>query len=214
MKKVLLILALAAFPLSAEETSLRSREVFRYGCANELGRREVTLFGNGTVRLLDGPLGKESMGLAELNPDEMTGALNRLAAEDLSDVRFLPVGVVGAWIERCEVMRQLPGKPAETWKFGRYDSLPLNLSRLVHIADDLAAKVDDLRGVEELPGDYEPRLGDTLKRKDGQRFRIVRFTADNKGVELQGVEFPFVLFVLRDEMKREFVALLARSRNG
>src|SRR3954466_15974959 len=90
----------AALPLQAAEDP-RSFEVLRYECASELGRREVTLFLNGTVRLRDGEPGKEAMGLAELNPDELDGAVNRLAEEDLSESRRLPSGVEGQWVEKC-----------------------------------------------------------------------------------------------------------------
>jgi hypothetical protein len=187
-------------------------EVLRYGCANELGHREVTLFRNGTVRLLDGPPGKESMGLAELSPEELDGALSRLRDEDLSAARHLPKGIEGPFIEKCELRLQLPDRTPEVYRFGRYDTLPLNLSRVVRVADDLAAEVEELLGVEELPVDYEPRQYDVLKRKDGQRYRIVRFTSDDKAVELQGVDQPILLFVLREEMRKEFVAVVSRGQ--
>jgi hypothetical protein len=213
--KVWLLALLLAFPLRAD-VSDRSVEVLRYGCANELGHREVTLFRNGTVRLLDGPPGKEWMGLAELGPDELTGALNRLRDEDLSESHHLPKGIDGPYIERCELYlllpEQLPEQQPEVFRFNHYDALPLNLSRVVRVALDLEKKVEDLKGVEELPPDYEPRPFDVLKRRDGQRYRILRFTPDNKGVELQGLDQPMVLFVLKEQMRREFVALLSRRQ--
>lgn len=209
----LLSLGLLALPLGAEqELSDRAVEVLRYGCANELGHREVTLFRNGTVRLLDGPPGKEWMGLAELSPEELTGALNRLHGEDLSEAKNLQKGIDGPFIEKCELHLLLDGRRPEVYRFGRYDSLPLNLSRVLRIAEDLEAEVEELRGLEELPVAYVPRQYDVLKRKDGQRYRIMRFTADDKGVELQGVDQPIFLIVLREEMWKEFVAVLERGQ--
>jgi hypothetical protein len=202
---------LIALPLAAE-VSDRSAEVLRYGCANELGHREVTLFLNGTVRLLDGPPGQEWMGLAELNPDELTAALNRLRDEDLSEAHHYPKGVEGPYIERCELHLQLPEQKSNVFRFSHYDALPLNLSRVLQVALDLEKKVEDLKGAEELPPDYEPRQYDVLKRRDGQRYRILRFTSDKKGVELQGLDQPMVLFVLKEQMRREFVALLSRRK--
>lgn len=199
-----------AIPLGAAESD-RAVEVLRYGCANELGHREVTLFQNGTVRLIDGPPGQEWMGLSELSPEELDGAMNRLAAEDLSETRrHMPSSVSGPYIERCELHLLLPGQKPQVFRFTHYDALPLNLSRVLQVAKDMEAKVEDLRGKEELPPDYVARRHDVLKRRDGQRFRIIRFTPDNKAVELQGLDEPLYIFVLREEMHKEFVALLSR----
>jgi hypothetical protein len=201
-----------ALPLGAAESD-RAVELLRYGCANELGHREVTLFLNGTVRLLDGPPGKELMGLEELSPEELDGALNRLKAEDLSETqRHMPTSVTGPYIERCELHLLLPERKPQAFRFTHYDALPLSLSRILQVAKDMEAKVEDLRGVEVLSPDYVAQQYDVLKRHDGMRYRIVRFTPDNKGVELQGIDQPLYLFVLREEMHKEFVALLSRGK--
>jgi hypothetical protein len=221
---VLLSLLLTALPpglLAAAEpppatsalsaTSDRSIEVLRYGCASELGRREVTLFANGTVRLREGAPGEDWMGLAELNPDELTGAIHRLEEEDLGEIGQLPSGVEGTWVERCTFSLQLAGRKLQLFRFGRYDTLPLALSRVIRVAEDVAAKVLDVRGNEELPPDYEPRPMDILKRRDGEHFRVLGFTADKLGVELEGVNIPLSVYVPRADMKREFVALIERK---
>ena len=212
MRRCLCLLILFALPLAAQRESDRTVEVLRYGCANEVGHREITLFRNGTVRLFDGPPGEELMGLAELSPEELTGALNRLQGEDLSEARNLHKGIDGPFIEQCELHLLLPDRKPEVYHFGRYDALPLNLSRVLRVAEDLAAKVDDLKGVEELPVSYVPREYDVLKRRDGQRYRIIRFTADNNGVELQGIDQPIFLIVLKEEIRKEFVAIVSRER--
>src|SRR5260370_4627123 len=149
----------------------RSIEVLRFDCASRLGRREVTLFGSGTIRLRDGPIGKEWMGLAELGPDELQGTVRRLAEEDLSDASHLPQGVVGEWVEKCDLVLDLPGRKRLKFFYGRYDTLPLSLFRVQSVAEELAAKVGLLRDVELLPEHYEPRLGDVLQRTDGMRYR-------------------------------------------
>ncbi|HET9226081.1 MAG TPA: hypothetical protein VFR31_05410 [Thermoanaerobaculia bacterium] len=210
MHRCLWLLLLVALPVQARESD-RTVEVVRYGCANEVGHREVTLFRNGTVRLFDGPPGEELMGLAELSPDELTAFLNRLGAEDLSEARHMHKGIEGPFIEKCELHLQLPDQKPEVFRFGRYDALPLNLSRLLRVIEDIAAMVEDLKGVEELPVAYVPRVYDVLKRKDGQRYKIMRFTSDDKGVELLGIDQPIFLIVLREEMRKEFVALLSRE---
>jgi hypothetical protein len=195
---------------TAGAVSDRSTEIVRHSCENELGRREVTLFGNGTVRLRDGAPGEELMGLAELDPGEMEGFLNRLRQEDLSEVGRLPDGVEGQWIERCTLTLNLPGGTDQVFRFRRYDSLPLSLSRVLRIVEDLAAEVQDLKGDEQLPVNYEPKPLDILKRRDGELFRIVGFTSDKRGVELEGIDQPLAIYVMVDEMRREFVALIER----
>ena len=192
--------------------SNRSIEVLRLDCASRLGRREVTLFGNGTIRLRDGPIGKEWMGLAELGPDELQGTLRRLGEEDLSDASHLPQGVVGEWVEKCDLVLALPGRKREKFFYGRYDTLPLGLFRVQRVAEELAAKVALLRDVEALPEHYEPRLGDVLKRTDGMRYRVANFTSDRKGIELDGLDQPLHLIVLKEQMRMEFVGIVSRER--
>lgn len=205
------VLLLTALPALAQEPSDRVVELLRYECANELGRREVTLFGNGTIRLRDGEIGKESMGLTELGPRELEGYLNRLKEVDLSHVGRLDRGVEGSWIERCDLILQLPGGALQIFHFGRYDSLPHDLSRVLRIAEELDTKVRDIKKLaDELPVDYDPRPGDVLRRTDGELYRIITFTMDKRGIELEGVRTPITLFVLRDRVRREFVELVSR----
>lgn len=199
-------------PSAKPRPSDRSTEIVRLDCESDLGRREVTLFGNGTVRLREGlkEHKEQGLGLAELNPDELAGALARLVEEDLSEVRRLPSGVEGTWVESCLLELALPGVPERSFRFGRYDTLPLPLSRVLRVVEDLAAEVQDLHGSTELPPDYQPLPGDVLRRVDGQLFEIYAYTTDNRGVELWGVDQPITLYVPVTELRREFVALLTR----
>jgi hypothetical protein len=211
-RDLLLFLGLLLLPasLAAGAPDERSVQVVHLDCQSPIGRREVTLFGNGTVRVREGERGKEAMGLAELRPEELSGALARLAQENLSEIDRLPGGVEGEWVERCELALALAGRPVRSFRFGRYDTLPLPLSRVLRVVEDVAAKVGDVKGKEHLPEGYDPHPGDVLKRTDGQLFEVVSFTADDKGVELWGVDQPLTLYVLRVEMAREFVALVSR----
>jgi hypothetical protein len=188
----------------------RGFEVVRYDCASELGRREVTLFLNGTVRLRDGVPGKEAMGLAELNPDELDGAVHRLADENLSEARHLPSGVSGPWIERCTLALHLPDRPIQVFHFSHYDTLPLAVSRIVRVVEDVAAKVPALKGNEELPVHYEPQVGDILKRIDGNLYAVHNVSEDKQGIELQGVIQPLTIYIRKDHLRLEFVALVKR----
>lgn len=198
-------------PAETATPSNRSQEVLRLDCANRLGRREVTLFGNGTIRLRDGPVGKEWMGLAELNPDELQGTLRRLEQEDLADATDMPAGVAGDWVEKCDLVLELVGRKRQKVFFGRYDPQPLSLAHVLRVAEELSAKVQVLRDAEQLPEHYEPRFGDILKRADGNRYRVVNFTSDKRGVELDGIDQPLYLIVLKEQMRLEFVALVSRA---
>lgn len=205
------ILLLAALPVRAAEDD-RSTEILRYECRTDVARRETTLFANGTVRLRKGQIGNEKMGLAELAPDKLEGFVNRLAAEDLSEAKSPDKGPEGAWVERCELRLQLPGKDLQTYRFGQYDPLPLNLSHVVRIAQELEKKVTIIKEADDLPADYEPRPGDVLRHTgDGNRYRVVSFTSDNKGVELEGIDQPIELYIPKDQIRKKFTALLSRE---
>jgi hypothetical protein len=210
---LILPLVLAPLPALAQGGDNRSIEIVRYDCTTDTTRREVTLFANGTVRLREGWIGNEWMGLTELGPDELQGFLNRLAGEDLSQSRNPERGVEGAWIERCELRLRLSGKPLQTYRFGHYDPLPLNLSRVVSIAQELVEKVPITKDKDALPAGYDPRPGDVVKRVgDGALFRVIAFTGDGKGVELQGVDLPLQVFVPRDQIRNNFTELVSRDR--
>jgi hypothetical protein len=209
MQTLLLFLSLLT---ARPEDDPRAFELLRYECANDLGRREVTLFLNGTVRLRDGEPGKELMGLGELNPDELEGAVNRLAGEDLSEARRLPSGVDGQWVEKCMLALHLPEKEIQVFHFGRYDTLPLNLSRVVRVAEDMAKRVPDLKGDEQLPVAYKPRVGDVLKRIDGNLFRVHSISDDKQGLEMQGTVQPLTVYIRVDQLRLEFVTVVSRDR--
>jgi hypothetical protein len=207
---VVTILLLAALPVRADD---RSTEILRYECRNDVARRETTLFANGTVRLRKGQIGNEWMGLTELAPDKLEGFLNRLAAEDLSEMKSPEKGPQGAWVDRCELRLQLPGKDLQTYQFGQYDPLPLNLSHVVRIAQELEKKVPIVKEKDDLPANYEPRPGDVLRLMgNGNRFRIVAFTSDNKGIELEGIDQPIELYIPRDQIRKKFTTLLSREK--
>lgn len=203
------ILLLAALPAQGDD---RSTEVLRYECRTDVARRETTLFANGTIRLRKGQIGNDKMGLAELAPDKLQGFINRLAGEDLSESKSPDKGPEGAWIEHCELRLQLPGKDLQTFQFGQYDPLPLNLSHVVRIAQELEKKVLIVTEADDLPAGYEPRRGDVLRHAgDGNRFRIIDFTSDEKGIELEGIDQPIELYIPKDQIRKKFTALLSRE---
>lgn len=187
-------------------------EVIRLDCASELGRREVTLFANGTIRLREGPEAEELMGLAEVGPSEYQAFVERLKGEDLSEVQRLPSGIDGQWIEKCMLSMALPDQASRIYHFGRYDTLPLPLSRVLAVVQDVAAKVTVLEGTKRLPDDYQPRLFDVLERVDGNQYRVTGFSVDGKGIELQGVFQPVVVYMPIEQIRTEFRDLVSRRR--
>jgi hypothetical protein len=195
-----------AIPCAAVDD--RSLEIVRYDCLTDTTRHEITLFGNGTVRVRDGLIKHEWMGLAELGPDELQGFVNRLSEEDLAESVSPEKGVDGNWVERCELRLQLPDKGLRTFHFGHYDPLGLTLSRVVRIAQELGEKVQLTTDAAALPVDYVPEVGDVLKRVgDGARFRIVSFTSDMKGIEFQGIDVPLVMYIPKDQVRQQFTIL-------
>lgn len=203
--------AVAAAAAGAEEPDLRGVELLDYDCRSDLGRRTVTLFANGTLRLRQGFVGEEDLFLVELGPEEVEAYRRRLAAEDLSETDRGSSSVGGDWVDRCSLELDLAGR--RSWRFvlDPYTPLSLALSRVVAVARELEERArQELPSDRRLPVGYEPRSGDVLERLDGVLYRIVGFTGDGKGVELHGVEQPFTLYVLSEDLGREFVALVSR----
>ena len=208
----ILLLLLAPPVLGQEGRDDRTVEIVHYECRTDTTRRETTLFANGTIRVRDGALGNEQMGLSELGPDDLQAYVNRLSALDLSRDRSPEKGMQGAWVERCELRLQLPGQELQTWRFGQFDPLQLNLHQVVNIAKELGDKVEIVKEKNELPVDYRPQPGDVLKRAgDGALFRIVTFTLDKKGIELRGVDLPLEMYVLVEQVRQSFVELVSRQ---
>ncbi|MFN7940674.1 MAG: hypothetical protein U0X73_03700 [Thermoanaerobaculia bacterium] len=190
----------------------REQILVRSDCFSGLGRREITLFANGTIRLREGPLAELALRLGELGDDQLAAFLRRLAEPDLSEVGRVESAPDGPWVEKCILELALPDRPARHFDYQRYASLPLGLSSLVRIVDELSTHVDPDSRDEHLPLRYEPRPGDILKRTDGQLFEVVAFTSDGKGVELNGRSQPITLYVARGELTRQFIALVSRAR--
>ncbi len=205
----------AATPASAEEDGRdpRTVEVARLDCSRGGDRREITLFANGTVRLRSrGSL--ESMRLLELGPDETDDIVATLEEIDLGEVEEgRPVLRGGAWLETCRLRLERPGgEETLSFHFGRTDALPLALSRVVAVVDELGSRAEISRQESDFPVGYVPRAGDVVRRADGELFRVIAYTTDGNGVELQGVDQPLTLYMPHEEVAGAFVALEEQAR--
>lgn len=190
----------------------RSHELVRLDCASTVNRRDLTLFANGTVRLRVGKPGEERMALAEMGPAEVETYVELLSAVDLSEAESPQGGAEGDWVDRCTLTLDLPGRPRLERRFQRFDSLPLALARILDIVGSIADRVPDPLADSRLPVGYEPEPGDVLRQADGSLFEVIDFTSDGQGVELQGVTQPLTVFILRDRLGEQFVALERRRR--
>jgi hypothetical protein len=199
-----------------QSLSDRSRVVARLDCRSELQRRELTLFANGTLRLRAGEPGREGMSLAELGPVELEEALARLDEVDLDETDAVAGGPEGDWVDRCVLELTLPEREPEVRAFKRFDSISLALARVLQILDGLALRLEEPRpprdggGPPRLPADYRPEVGDLLRHADGTVYRVIAFTSDGEGVELQGVDQPLAIYLPRNRLGEEMVALVGR----
>lgn len=201
------LLSLASF-LSASDTErvdLRSLEVVRNECRSDHGVSETTLFGNGTGRSRIREDGELSMLLVEFDPAEFMAFQRRLEAETplAYDDTSLD-GIDGPLVEHCTVDVRLSGRPAFAASYGRFDSLPLNLSRLLHVVLDLEEAIRRVAAEGNSAPAVEARRGQILVRNDGERFRVVGFTDDGGGIELEGVSVPITMFVEVEQLGQEF----------
>lgn len=212
------VLLLAVPPVAAQEPPAsavedpRSIVLLRLECHSDLGRREVTLFQNGTVRVREGPSGQEALLLGEYGPDEVAAFVRRLAEIDLSETDRSESTPSGAWVESCRLeLRDQRGEAPSHFDFGRYGSHSLALSAALRVVDDVARRAGLESGRDGLPAGYQPRPGDRLERQDGALFEVVGFTADGKGVELIGVLQPITLYLPITDLRQSFVRLEKKS---
>jgi len=202
------IFALASVPESRAAADPRTTELVRHRCTSELSTRELTLFANGTLRLRDRLEGRKSMLLAELKPEELEIFSRRLRELDLSEAESMRGGVGGDWVDQCALTFNLEGREELFFRYGRLDVLPLGLKQAEGVLADLdqLGRTRALHG--DLPRDYEPTIGDFLRRVDGTIFEVVGFTSDNRGVELSGVNQPVTIYVAREDFRGVFGSLL------
>ena len=208
----LALAALLAVPTAAAEDP-RSVELLRYDCASGIGRRDLTLFANGTLRLREAaPDSEPRMRLAELGRAELDAYLARLGEEDLSEVDLRGPEASGDWVEVCSLELKLADAAERRLVFGRMDSLPLALGRVLRVLDDLLLEVERLAPRSTLPADYEPRAGDRLRRFDGTLYEVVAYTGDGAGLELEGIDEPLILFIPVAALRDEFEELVERRQ--
>jgi hypothetical protein len=197
-------LLLALVPLAEDDP--RSRVILDQDCSNEFTRRQLTLFANGTLRLRAGEGGTRTMKLAELGHRELEAYVRRFDDIRFDDLAPSSPGLDGDWVERCKLVLDLPEAESRVFEYGRYDSVPHGLRLALLIVDDLLAEVarsgsDEGVGIRE----FDLEIGDLLvRRRDGARFEVLGFTAEGTGVELQGLDQPTTILMLKDEVLLEF----------
>ena len=202
---------LTAAAASGSTPDRRSHELVRRECRAVIDTEDVTLFANGTVRLISKHGEERTVRLTELTPDEVQAFLRRVRQVDLSEEDSAKVTLQGDWVEQCELYLDVdPEQEPTRYRFGRYDSLSLALSRVNRVADDLLQVVVDRAPTVGLPHGYVPEPGDILERVDGVLFEVIGLTGDKKGIELIGVEQPLTLYVLNEAVGQQFKALVKR----
>lgn len=209
---ILLMKGRAAYPLEGETVSLRSLELLRLDCSRDIGARDITLFGNGTVRVRYGLEPDRSMRLAELDPDSLIAYQRRLDLIDLSEVPAQRPGVGGDWIETCRLVLRWPAGTERAYEFQELDTLPLGLSQVLAIVSELEESVGPAEE-SALPPGYVPQPGDVLRRWDGALFEVVDRTLDGHGVELRGLDIPLTIYVVEDLLRRQFRELVDDERS-
>jgi hypothetical protein len=206
-----LVLALAA------STALPPSIVLEMRCRSDLGRSTITLFARGGVRLAEQTRGQgeERVRVRELSESELAAYLERVRQVDLREVpeaKAVGRGTDGEWLDQCSLVLQLPGETPKEYLWRRVETVPLGLSNLIRIVEEMPIGGLEITGTR-LPSGYEPRSGDVLRRRDGVDFRVGQPTSDGRGIELQGVEQPFTIFVPLDSLDEEFIELVS-SRRG
>lgn len=202
----ILVLTAAAVAGTAQ-TSPVSTELFRYRCESSISMEDVTLFGNGTLRLRQGKPEQRSMLLLELTPSRRDDIIARLRKLDLEEATTFGGELEGDWVEQCSLTMDLEGRRRARFQFHRLDILSLSLQRSVDLGRELIALVRKEALFEGLPRGYEPRLGDYLRRWDGEVFEVVGFTAKGNGIEVHSTSQPMGFYIANQDLRSVFVGV-------
>lgn len=202
-------LAFAGRPAGGEDA--RSKEILRMDCHSAVGQRDVTLYANGMVRVRRGPEARDGIELLQLDAKAFDGVKHRLAKEDLSESDAQRIEAGGLDVETCTVRLWLKEDSETTFTFQPFDALSLAQSHVVAIVQELAQLAESTPQVHGLPSEYMPRPGDVLRRINGALYQVIGMTSDGKGVELEGVDQPFELYVALKDLRQEFVDVVHRE---
>ncbi len=84
--------------------------------------------------------------------------------------------------------------------------MPHGLQQVLLIVDDLLLEVGRQGADAGAPiRALELRVGDeVVRRRDGARFTVLGFTMEGTGVELQGIDQPITIILLKDDVRLEF----------
>lgn len=209
--RLIVLVACLTWLGAGEPMDPRSTVLLRRDCLGETGHADVTLFANGTIRLREGEGPARTMRLAELPLDVLQAYVNRLEEIDLSETESGLPEVELKWVGRCEIELGIGDGEPRVFQFGTFDSLSLALSRVNSIVGELVEEAEERTPKGHLPRDYKPRAGDVLVRADGARFKVIGYTSDKNGIELQGVDQPLTIYVPADDMDEWFTELVSRQ---
>jgi hypothetical protein len=210
-RRLIVLVACLTWLGASEPMDPRSRVLLRRDCLGETGRTDVTLFANGTIRVREGEEPERQMRLAELPLDVLRAYVNRLEEIDLSETDAGVPETELRWTGRCQIELGIGAGEPQVFQFGHFDSLSLALARVNTIVGELVVEVEERVPKGHLPRDYQPRAGDVLVRVDGARFKVIAYTSDKKGIELQGIEQPLTIYVHVDDMDEWFTELISRQ---
>lgn len=188
----------------------RSIERLRVDCRNELTRRDITLFGNGTIRLRQGPWQKQEMFLEELGPKELTTYLKKLLrirhSDRFSETQSVRVDIDGEWLQRCRMTLEVPGDRPLYFSYSPLETQPLALGQLILMAEELASFTRPSASRSHLRKSYRPERDDLLVHQTtGVTYRVIAATDDGKGVELESTVEPLVVYYQIADLPRLFV---------
>lgn len=185
----------------------RSHALVDLECTTSELSNQLTLFANGTLRLVNRSSAGEEMKLGELDRQELEDFSVRLQKIDLAESESQRFGPGGEGVEQCRLRIAWLDETETSYRFSRLDSLSLGLSSFLKIVEELRVEAIARHRGDGLPYGYVPRVGDVLLRADGSRFEVAGMTTGGGGVEMRGLDNPLVLYLAVAELGSEFVAI-------
>lgn len=193
----------------------RGWELFRHFCGNTLGRRELSVFLDGTLRFRVRDKSGDEVKLGELS----SATLTRIYSQVRETIRGLgredriwlqnpgQRGFSGELQQVCGIDIRLPDEPIKSFRFSPMEITPLWLGQLRQLAEELSERAEPLTS-NGLPQGYAPRFGDVLRRRDGILFRFVGLTSDGKAWMVEQIGQPVTTYYPASEIGTLFIALV------
>ncbi len=186
----------------------RGEEVLYSGCKSNKRLEDITVFDDGTVAYKKKIEEATEVKLGYLTLEDVKNITTKVLKLLKSVKRYTENKIDGENLVKCE-LRLSYNKKKYRFTYLQLDTIDPALATAVAVVWQLKNLTSF--SLSSLPYKYKPKIGDLLLSKDGKKFKVVGYTSDGKGIELENVDSPLVIYLPIEEVKEYFVKLLNKQ---